>query len=691
MASEPKKLILPPGILSEESQLAAKGRWWSSNLVRFRQGMPEKMGGWIRFGTQDVVGVPRSMLSYFFLSGDAATAIGTSQRLMMSKGGLMYDLTPVQKVVSTTNGFTTTAGSQFISITFGSAHGASVGDWILVPSFTIGGIGIGGGTDGYGAYQVSSIASSTVLFFDAGIPAVSSAGPAGGVRLVTFLYPIGSVGAVAGLGWGAGAYSRAGWGTAAPTTNVASALRYWSLAQWGERLLTTPNGGPLFAFIPSASGAINSRAALVVNSSDGKVARIDVTAGGSGYVSTPTVTISAPPVGGTTATAIVNMAGTEVASIDITSPGSGYLAAPTVSFSGGGGGSGAAAVAVLEPIRSPSLVNNYVLVGNTERHAIILGSGDLGKATGYDPMLVRWSDLDDYSDWWPDGLNSAGQRRAQEGSRLVAGCNLSLLALLWSDTALHQMRFTGAPYWYSIEVVGRNCGLVGPGAFVEMGGAVFWMGRDSFWMWRGGAPIQIPCSMQSLVFNNLNRSQASRIACGGNVSANEVIWFYPSADSDTGENDRYIILCLADMSFYGGAMARTAWIDAGAVSRPLGAHPSGRIYQQETGTDADGEAMNERLESGYIDQADGDPFTHVERLVPDWARLAGGLRVYVSIADYPGGPVRVRGPFTVTAGTKYVGSRGRGRALAVTIEGDGVGGDWRLGALRAMVSSVGSR
>jgi hypothetical protein len=508
--------------------------------------------------------------------------------------------------------------------------------------------------------------------------------------VVTFLYPIGSIGAVAGLGWGAGPYSRAGWGMPAPSTNVASALRFWSLAQWGERLLAVPNGGPLFAFSPSLSGAVNTRAVQVVNALDGQVARIDVTAGGTGYGSAPTVTLSAPPVGGTLATAIANMAGTVVASVTITDPGAGYLTTPTVSFSGGGG-SGAAATAELEPIRSPSLVNNYLLVGSTERHAIILGSGDLGAASNYDPMQIRWSTRDDYSDWWPTTLNSAGVRRAQEGSRLVAGCNLSLLALVWSDTALHQMRFIGAPYWYSVEVIGRNCGLVGPTAFVEMGGAAYWMGRDSFWLWRGGAPIQIPCTMQSFVFDNLNRDQASRICCGANVSANEVIWFYPSAEAEEGENDSFVALCLADMSWYGGRLARTFWIDAGAVQRPLGGAPTGRIYQQETGSDADGEAMGESLESGYIDQADGAPFTHVERLIPNWARLTGGVQVYVKVVNYPAQGVRVRGPFTVTAATQFIGSRARGQALAVLIEGDGVGGDWRLGALRADVTSAGSR
>jgi hypothetical protein len=365
------------------------------------------------------------------------------------------------------------------------------------------------------------------------------------------------------------------------------------------------------------------------------------------------------------------------------------VAAPSVAFAGGGG-TGAAATALLQPIRSPSLVNGYVLVGATERQAIVLGSGDLGADTGWDPMLIRWSDRDDETNFFAQTSNSAGFRRAQEGSRLIAGCNLTLTSLVWSDTSLHQMRFLGAPYWYAVEVIGRNCGIVGPAAFVEMGGAVYWMGRDAFWMWRGGAPVQMRSSYQEAVFEHINRDQVSRVACGSNISSSEVIWFYPSDQSADGECDRYIIFNVAEGVWYGGALARTAWMDVSAIDRPLAAAPSGRLYQHETGSDADGEPMGEFLVSGWMDEADGAPFAVVERMIPDWQRLAGSVVLYVSSQNDPRGFVRQRGPYELTPSTAFVGTRVRGRAIAIRLEGpEVIGGDWRLGAMRALVTGAG--
>lgn len=690
MAAEPRKLVFSPGVARDASQLEAKGAWWDCSLVRFRSGMPEKFGGWVRFGTQAALGTPRSLLSYFFLTGDAVLGVGTSTGLFMSQGGTLFDITPERREISVTNGFLTVSGSAIVTLEFGVVHEALVGDRFLLPAFSFGGITFGGGVDGFGGYEVLSVPSSTSITFDAGALASSTSGPGGGVRLVTLLWPTGPVGVTAGLGWGAGPWSRKGWGDPALSSTITSGLRYWSLAKWGERLLSVPAVGPLFAFTPSITGTVNSRAAVAVNSRDGQVASVIVTAGGSGYVSTPTVVIAAPPAG-VTATAVANMAGQTVASITIVAPGSGYITAPAVSFSGGGGGSGAAATALLEPIRSPSLVNSYVVVGATERRAILLGSGDLGDDTNFDPMLIRWSDLEDYTNFYPEPASSAGLRRAQEGSRLVAGCNLTLMSIVWSDTAAHQMRFVGAPYWYAVEVIGRNCGLVGPGAFTEMGGAVYWMGQNSFWMWRGGAPVQLQCTYQEAVFSDINRDQIARVSCGTNISSYEVIWFYPSMSSPTGECDRYVIFNASEGRWYGGVLSRTAWIDAAAVDRPLAADPSGLLYQHETGVDADGAAMGEFIESGFVDIADGEPFSFIERIIPDWQRLSGAVRVYVKVQDDPGGFVRQRGPYNISATTRFVGCRSRGRALALRIEGVGAGGDWRMGQVRGVVGGVGKR
>lgn len=686
MAAEAQKFVLQPGVNRQASQTAWEGGWWDASLVRWRQGMPEKWGGWVRLGQEQAPGVPRSLLSWFLLVGDPVLAVGTNERLMLRKGNALFDVTPVNVAAPVSGGISTVSGSATVTLVCTVPHGAAIGDYVVLPAVTVGGIPLGVGADGFGAYRITSVPAPDQVTFEAQVAASSTVSGGGGSITAKFLYPVGAAGAVAGRGWGAGAWSRGTWSSPASVPVTSGDMRFWSLAKWGERLLSVPNGGPLFAWAPGGGGAIDSRAARIVNAKDGTVLRVDVTAGGSGYTSAPTVTLSGG--GGSGATATAEVIGGAVTAVLMGSPGSGYTSAPTVSFSGGGG-SGAAATAVLEPIRSPPLRNTAVVVGSTERQVILLGSSRLGSDLDFDPMLVRWSDVDDYSNFLASSQTSAGARRAQDGSRLVAGMNLTLVTLIWSDTALHQMRFVGAPYWYSMEVLGRNCGLVGPGAAGELGGSVYWMGRDAFWMWRGGAPQQIDCPLFEDVFGVLNRDQASRVACGTNVEAGEVLWFYPGEGS--AECDRCVVFNTLEGVWYPARISRTAWLESGAFHRPIAAVSDGRLFQHETGVDADGEAMGEFAETGYIDIGDGDAFTFVSRIIPDWQRLSGAVQIYVKVQDEPGKAPWVRGPFTVWSSTRFVGTRARGRQMALRIEGVGTGGDWRLGAMRAFAGAAGRR
>lgn len=685
-----QRMVLTPGVNRQASQTLWSGGYWDASLVRWRQGMPEKFGGWVQWIGQQVLGVPRSMLGWNFLTGDAALAIGTNARLHIAKGGTLYDVTPVQQSASIVDGISTSSGSAevVVDLTGSGLAAPSIGDFVFFPAVSVGGIALGDGADGFGCYEITDVLAGPVIKFQAQAAASSTVAGGGGSVLVSLLYPVGPVGFVGGLGYGAGAYSRLGYGDPADSIAGSGGMRYWSMGAWGQNLLAVPDKGPLFQFVPSAGGTVSSRAERVVSPVDGTLLLIDVTAAGSGYSSAPTVSITGG--GGSGATATANIAAGLVASVTITDPGTGYTSAPSVSFSGGGG-TGAAATAYLQPIRSPSLVNGTIVVAGEERRVIALGSGDLGADTNFDPMLIRWCSRDDNSDWYPepDATNSAGFRRVSEGSRLVAGLNLTLATLVWSDTSLIQMRFVGSPNWYGIDVLGRNCGLVGPGAFAEMGGVVYWMAQGAFWQWSGGAPSKLDCSLYEDVFGVLNENQLSRVACGANIGADEILWFYAGESAE--ECDRAVILNVAERVWYPARFSRTVWIDRGAIGRPMAATAAGVLYQQETGVDADGGAMGEFFETGYVDVSDGGALMLLQRLIPDWQRLSGAVQVYVKATDYPGRAPRVRGPFTLQAGSEFLGARIRGRQVALRLEGVGAGGDWRMGALRADAKPLGSR
>jgi hypothetical protein len=331
------------------------------------------------------------------------------------------------------------------------------------------------------------------------------------------------------------------------------------------------------------------------------------------------------------------------------------------------------------------------MVVTPSRQALLLGASDLNSASNFDPMLLRYSDIEDFSLYRAAADNAAGSIRLQGGSELRGAFNTQLQTLVWSDTSLFGLRFIGQPLIWRADLLGRQCGLIGPKSFTELNGAVYWMSKGAFWMYRGGSPEQMPCPLWDDVFGDLNVSAQRKVACGSNGLHGEVTWFYPSRSST--EPDRYVSYDTGRRIWYGGALSRTAWLDRGVLTVPIAADFNSQlIYEHETGVDADGVPMGEWIESGYFDIADGEQFTLLSRLIPDFARLSGAVSFTLRVQDYPLGPTRLRGPYVVRAGTERISPRARGRQVAVRIDGDAAaGGDWRLGALRVQAQPDGTR
>lgn len=330
----------------------------------------------------------------------------------------------------------------------------------------------------------------------------------------------------------------------------------------------------------------------------------------------------------------------------------------------------------------PPLRIGRMLVAMPQRQVLLLGAAALNSSSGYDPMLLRWSDIEDYTMFLAAADNAAGSIRLQGGTEIRAGFNTQMQTLIWTDTTLYGLRFIGQPLIYRADVLGRSCGIIGPKAFAEVNGAVYWMGQGNFWVFRGGAPEPVPCAMWDDVFRNLNREQQAKVCCAGNAEFGEVLFFYPTSDSS--EPNRYAAYNTIERVWYGGILTRTAWMDKGVFGNPLATCWNTRmLYQHELGVDADQNALGEWIESGWIDVEDGEWMTFVERVIPDWRRLVGSVSLTVRAVDYPGRTPRESGPHTVTSGTEDVVVRLRGRQVSLRIAGDtAIGGDWRLGALR---------
>jgi len=200
------KITFKPGINRESTSYAAENGWFDSNLIRFRKGRPEKMGGWAKISDNPVTGTPRSLHVFSALDASKFMGTGTEKKFYIEEGGTFHDITPLRETQSlSTNPITTgSSGSGVITIT-DTNHGARTGDFVTLSGATT--------TDGVTAAQINLefeltvVNSNTYTVTTAG--SASSGSTAGGGSSVVAAYQI-SAGlgiVVPGTGWGAGLWS----------------------------------------------------------------------------------------------------------------------------------------------------------------------------------------------------------------------------------------------------------------------------------------------------------------------------------------------------------------------------------------------------------------------------------------------------------------------------------------------------
>lgn len=357
----------------------------------------------------------------------------------------------------------------------------------------------------------------------------------------------------------------------------------------------------------------------------------------------------------------------------------------------GGTGTRAAIIA-----GAPTL-NRWMMVAMPERHVVALGA-DTGGVQ--DTMLIRWCDTEDYTDWTAAATNAAGSFRLARGNTIQRAQSVTREILVWTDKNLTSMAFIGLPYVYSFQPLGDGCGLIAPLAAGVLNGVAYWMSDDHF-NYYDGTVHTLDCPMWANVFRNINRDQKNKIVCGVNSSYNEIIWFWVSAGAT--EIDSCVMYNKTENVWYGhdmGVMPRTCWEDRDVFDYPIGADPVGmRLDYHEFGVDADGVALPTSLETGASDLGDGEDFTFADLIIPDMTAadgpaagsMVGSLSFSLKAWEWPHGSPRVTGPKTVTAATKFIELRTRGRQLSLLVAGSGLGHNWRINATRLRAAPNGRR
>jgi hypothetical protein len=255
------------------------------------------------------------------------------------------------------------------------------------------------------------------------------------------------------------------------------------------------------------------------------------------------------------------------------------------------------------------------------------------------------------------------------------------------------MQYQGLPFVYGFTQIGFGCGLVAPKAAASTPFGVFWMESGFNFFVYDGSVRPLDCLVRDKIFGNVNLTQINKIHAGLNSGFNEVFWFYPSLNS--AEIDSYLKYNYVEHVWDYGQLSRTAWEDHENFLFPMATDANGFLYNHEAGVDADGAPMDAFAQTGYMMLGEGDDLMFVERLIPDLATFAGPLQVTVFATDHPNtdsaAPIQY-GPFTVTPGTTpYLGIRARGRGVALKLESNVLGGNFRLGATRARIAPAGRR
>lgn len=328
-------------------------------------------------------------------------------------------------------------------------------------------------------------------------------------------------------------------------------------------------------------------------------------------------------------------------------------------------------------------VNHGAIVAMPQRQIIAWGSTFTGI---YDPMLIRWCDVNNYSDWIASVTNQAGSYRIPKGSRIVGGIQGPQQALIWTDLGIWAMQYAGQPYVYQFNEVGSGCGLIARKAAGAMGGIVYWMGQSQFYRMAGSGVEPIACPVWDVIFQDLDNDNLDKIRVATNSRFGEIAWYYPTTGS--GEVDKYVKYNIVMNQWDFGTLRRTAWINESIFGPPIGANDT-IIYQHETSPNANGLPMSSSFTTGYFALSEADQKIFVDEVWPDmkWGYYGddtpnANVNITFYARDFPSQTPTVYGPYTMTNSSTWFNPRIRARLLAIKISSDDIDSWWRLGGIR---------
>ncbi len=671
-----KSLRIVPGFDTQRTPTLAEAGVVGGQFIRWRDGIPEKMGGWVKFFASPMGSIPRDVLAWQDINANLRLAVGSVSSLKVLTGGTAQNITPQSTTTNTAPNFSTVINTATVTIIDSNISNPSTNDAVFIETpVSIGGIVL------FGVYPIATIISSTSYTITAASNATATVNNGGAVPLFNTTNGLATVqitlndhGFVQGQTW-----------------PVLVSTTVGGLTLSGNYIVQAPVAANTFNII------VNGLATSTTSGSEnaGNVRTLYYVAlgpqspfsgwgvgtwGGGGW-GTGT---SQPSGSGTPITAtdwwLVNFGEVLIANptggaIYQWGPESAFQNAPVIS-------------------QAPAMANGIVLA-QPQQILVAWGASSNGIPN---PLRLAWCDAGNFTQWTPLPSNFAGGYTIPRGSKIVRVLQAPAELLVWTDLAVWSGQYVGigGGVFSFIEVM-SGCGLIGPKAAGVLGEVAYWMSQKEFFMKAaGGAPLPLPCSVRDFIFQNLDPNNVSKIRCFTNSEFHEVGWFFPSASGGSGENDSYVKYNAVDNEWDTGPMGRSAWTDQSVLGAPIGGATSGFIYQHDVGYDMDGVAMNPQLQTGTFRLADGEDFQVVDYVIPDFRYgLKGGAQNATLLLtfqgnEFPADPTpNVQGPFTVTSPVKFIEPRLRTRDMSVLIQSQDLGSFWRGGLIRYRVQPDG--
>jgi len=701
------KLQFRAGINRDSTSYTNEGGWFDGDKVRFRNGLPEKIGGWTKYSDNQFLGTCRALHTWTALDNTNFIGVGTSQKYYLNAGGTYYDITPLR--LTTGSGdvtFSATNGSSTITVT-DADHGANLNDFV---TFTNAGT-LGGNITAdvlNQEYQIASVTASntyTITAKDTSGSTVtansSDSGNGGSSTVGAYQINVGLDDNSYGTGWGAGIWG--GISGSAATTAVDDGSGMTASAT-----SVTVDSSANF----EASGYLLIDSEIMQYTGKTSTTFTGLTRGlfettAATHADDATVTEA---LGGWGMPATTNIAGALLRHWSHDNFGEDLVMNVrdgAIYYWDKSGGTSARAVEIttLAGSTNAPTIAKKVIVSERDRHILAFGCDSETASGTQDPLLIRFASQESLTEWNALPTNTAGELRIGTGSEIVAAVQTKQQTLVITDVSVHALQFIGPPFTFGITEVGRNTTIISENAAVAVEESVYWMGYREFYVYNGRTQ-KLVCPVQDFVFSDLNRDQDTKIIAGQNSAYSEVWWFYPSSSATA--NDKYVVYNYEQNIWYYGTLARTAWVDRGVFLYPIAASTDNYLYYQEFGLDDGSQSpasgITSFIESSQVTIGDGDKFFFASRVIPDITfrestNETPQVNLTLKARRFPGATYNQTDTSAVTQSastpielfTEKADIRLRGRSFALRLESTATGVSWRLGTTRVDLRQDGGR